>query len=430
MKSIKFDYSNSLLIKESELKKLSKQLVKLDNLVKTKRGAGAEFLGWYDLPINISSKEINQICAVAEEIRKNSDAFVCIGIGGSYLGAKAVIEAICGVFNLLTHKPQIFFAGNNISGRYLSELLNILQSKKNIYVNVISKSGTTTEPAIAFRIVQNLIEKKYKKNSQKYIIATTDEKKGALRKMADTAGWRSFIIPEDVGGRFSVLTAVGLLPIAVAGIDIKKILKGASDMKKILDTAAPEKNIAMQYAAARYLLYSKYNKAIEILVNYNPELHYIAEWWKQLYGESEGKQGKALYPASCDFTTDLHSMGQWIQDGVRNIFETVLEIEKTNLDLKIPFAENDLDELNYIAGKQVDYVNSKAMQGTIEAHTDGNVPNLKISLPELNEYYLGQLLYFFERACAISGYLLEVNPFDQPGVEAYKKNMFRLLGKK
>ncbi|HPG29649.1 MAG TPA: glucose-6-phosphate isomerase [bacterium] len=431
MKSIKFDYSNSLLAKSGDLKKISGQLVKIEKSVKTKTGAGSEFLGWTDLPDTVTKKDLDSIESLAAKIRKNGDAFVSIGIGGSYLGAKAVIEAIAGTFNILKLKPQIFFAGNNISGRYLTELLTILESKKQIYANVISKSGTTTEPAIAFRFIKNLLEKKYKKNSKNHIIATTDKSKGALRKMADSAGWQSFVIPEDVGGRFSVLTPVGLLPIAAAGIDIRKLIQGSRDMKKILDTNLKiENNIAMQYAAVRFLMYSKYNKNIELLVNYNPELHYISEWWKQLYGESEGKNGKALFPASCDFTTDLHSMGQWIQDGVRNIFETVLEIENANVNCPIPKENEDLDELNYIAGKQTDFVNSKAMQGTIEAHISGKVPNLKISMPQLNEYYIGQLLYFFERACALSGYLLNVNPFDQPGVEAYKKNMFRLLGKK
>ncbi|MBP7652616.1 glucose-6-phosphate isomerase [Candidatus Dependentiae bacterium] len=431
MNSIKFNYSNSLFIKKNELAKLSSKIIAAEKSIKTKTGAGSEFLGWTDLPDSVTKKDLDTIDSLAEKIKKSGDAFVSIGIGGSYLGAKAVIEAISGVYNILNLKPQVFFAGNNISGRYMVELLKILESKKQIYVNVISKSGTTTEPAIAFRLIKNLLEKKYKQNSKKYIIATTDKSKGALRKMADSAGWQSFVIPDDVGGRFSVLTPVGLLPVAVAGVDIRKLMNGARDMKKILDTNSKiESNIAMQYAAIRYLLYSKYNKNIEILVNYNPELHYISEWWKQLYGESEGKNGKALFPASCDFTTDLHSMGQWIQDGVRNIFETVLEIEKTNVNITIPKEANDLDELNYIAGKQIDFVNSKAMQGTIEAHISGKVPNLKIILPQLNEYYLGQLLYFFERACALSGYLIGVNPFDQPGVEAYKKNMFRLLGKK
>jgi len=431
MKNISFDYSNALSLTKSELLKLDKKLFKLDKSARDKTGAGADFLGWLDLPDKISKTEIDDIVKTAEKIRSQCDAFVSIGIGGSYLGAKAVIEAMTGVFNLLTLKPQIFFAGNNISGRYLTDLLNILELKKNIFVNVISKSGTTTEPAIAFRIIKNLLVRKYKNNANSRIIATTDANKGALRKMANAAGWKSYTIPDDVGGRFSVLSPVGLLPIAVAGIDIKSLIKGARDMKRTLDSEkSAVSNIAMQYAAARFLLYSRQKKNIEILVNYSPELHFIAEWWKQLYGESEGKDGKALFPAACDFTTDLHSMGQWIQDGVRNIFETVLVIDKTDANLTIPKESDDSDELNYIAGKRLDFVNSKAMQGVIEAHLSGKVPNLKITLPQLNEYYLGQLIYFFERACAISGYLLDVNPFDQPGVEAYKKNMFRLLGKK
>ena len=431
MKTIKFDYSNALLVNKKEVTSLNSKLIAIEKSIKNKTGAGNDFLGWVELPETMTSKKINEIAGLANDIRTKADAFVSIGIGGSYLGAKAVIEALCGAFNTFKIKPQIFFAGNNISGRYMTELLEILKTRKQIYVNVISKSGTTTEPAIAFRILKNLLNEKYKKNAGKYIIATTDKAKGALRKMAEAGKWTSFEIPDDVGGRFSVLTAVGLLPIAVAGADIKKLMQGAKDMKKILDNAKnAENNIAMQYAAVRYLMYSKHKKNIELLVNYNPELHYISEWWKQLYGESEGKQGKSLFPASCDFTTDLHSMGQWIQDGVRNIFETTLEIENTGCNIQIPKEENDLDELNYIAGKKIDFVNSKAMQGTIEAHISGKAPNIKITLPKLDEYYLGQLLYFFERGCAISGYLLNVNPFDQPGVEAYKKNMFRLLGKK
>jgi len=430
MKTIKFDYSNSLIIKKKELHNLNKDFTKIEKNIKSKKCLGNDFLGWVELPDNIDNKSLNKINKIALKIRKEADAFVSIGIGGSYLGAKAVIESIKGVFNNKFDKTEIFFAGNNISGRYLTELLKILETKKNIYVNVISKSGTTTEPAIAFRFIKQLLEKKYGKKVNDHIIATTDSKRGALKKSADANNWETFIIPDDVGGRFSVLTPVGLLPLAVAGVDIKKFVKGAKDIKKVLDETKLKDNIAMQYAGIRYLLYKKFNKKIEILVNYNPELHYISEWWKQLYGESEGKDKKALFPASCDFTTDLHSMGQWIQDGERIIFETVLEISNTKINLKIPKDKENLDGLNYIAGKQVDYVNSKAMEGTAQAHLSGDVPNLKITLPLLNEYYIGQLIYFFEKACALSGYLLKVNPFDQPGVEAYKKNMFKLLGKK
>ena len=393
-------------------------------------GRGAEFLGWLDLPSNISENEIRDIEETAHKLRTNSDVIIVIGIGGSYLGARAVVEALSSFFpEYGKGNPSIIYAGNNISEDYLAELTSMLD-KKDYSIIVISKSGTTTEPAIAFRILKNHIEAKYGKDgAQSRIISITDKEKGALKKLSDEEGYRTYIIPDDVGGRFSVLTPVGLLPVACAGIDIRELVKGAQDIENILkEDQEPGNNISNLYAIIRNLLYEK-GKAIEIMVSYTPKMQYFIEWWKQLYGESEGKNGKGIFPAGVIYTTDLHSMGQMVQDGVRNIFETVINIRNEKHTLEIPEDAADLDGLNYIAGKRLGEVNQKAMEGTMMAHLDGNVPNLIIEIPTLNPYYVGQLIYFFERACAVSAYLLGVNPFDQPGVEAYKKNMFKLLGK-
>ena len=368
--------------------------------------------------------------ATAASLKEKAEVVVVIGIGGSYLGARAVIDALSNSFDqLLTERknPVIVYAGQNIGEDYTAELLELLQNKSFALV-VISKSGTTTEPAIAFRLLKDLLESKYSEEEAKErIVAITDAKKGALRTLADQKGYKTYVIPDDVGGRFSVLTPVGLLPIAIAGIDVRALVKGAQDMEKATAEEG-ENSAAATYAAVRNELY-KNGKGTEILVNYQPKLHFVAEWWKQLYGESEGKENKGIFPAACDFSTDLHSMGQWIQEGVRNIFETIVTITNANKTVTIPTDEANLDGLNYLAGQRVDYVNKMAELGTLLAHVDGGVPNIKVEIPELNAYYLGQLLYFFEIACGISGYILDVNPFDQPGVEAYKKNMFALLEK-
>lgn len=395
-------------------------------------GKGNDFLGWVNLPSSISEEMIRDIEATADSLRNSCEVVVVAGIGGSYLGAKAVIDALSGSFDWLqtTRKnPVIVYAGNNISEDYLSELSEYLNDKQFGIIN-ISKSGTTTETALAFRLLKTQLENQVgKEKACKRIVAITDASKGALRKLATQEGYKTFVIPDNVGGRFSVLTPVGLLPIAVAGISIRDFLTGAKDMERLcgLDTPFAE-NPAAIYAAVRNELY-KNGKKIEILVNYHPKLHFVSEWWKQLYGESEGKENKGIFPAAVDFTTDLHSMGQWIQEGERSIFETVISVKDANKKLEVPSDEENLDGLNFLAGKRIDFVNKMAELGTQIAHIDGGVPNLKIELPLLNAYYIGQLLYFFEKACGISGYILDVNPFDQPGVEAYKKNMFALLDK-
>lgn len=394
--------------------------------------AGNDFLGWVNLPSSIKDEFLKDIENTAASLRKECDAVVVVGIGGSYLGAKAVIDALSSSFDWLTTKrenPVVLYAGNNIGEDYIHELTDYLSDKRFGIIN-ISKSGTTTEPAIAFRILKNLLEEKVGvEKSRKLIVAITDESKGALRTLADSEGYKTFIIPDDVGGRYSVLTPVGLLPIAVAGLDIKKLVEGALHIEKATNENTPfEANPPAIYAVIRNELYKK-GKKIEVLANYNPKLHYFAEWWKQLYGESEGKENKGIFPAAVDFTTDLHSMGQWIQDGERTIFETVLSVKEANKEVRIPEDKADLDGLNYLKGKRIDEVNKMAELGTRIAHIDGGVPNILIELPKLNEYYLGQLIYFFEKACGISGYLLGVNPFDQPGVEDYKRNMFALLEK-
>ncbi|OEF99179.1 glucose-6-phosphate isomerase [Vulcanibacillus modesticaldus] len=432
MKNISFNYSNSL-IKEHELESLKQQILVAHKMLHNKSGAGNDYLGWVDYPVNYDQQEFERIKNVAQKIRKNSQVFLVIGIGGSYLGARATIEALAHSFynDLPEEKrkaPQIYFLGNNISGTYLKHLLEIIDGK-DISVNVISKSGTTTEPAIAFRMLKSYMEDKYgKEGAKERIYATTDRNKGALRKLAEQEGYETFVIPDDVGGRFSVLTPVGLLPIAVAGIDIDKLMEGAKAGREEYSQEDLERNQCYQYAALRNILYRK-GKTIEVLANYEPSLHYIAEWWKQLFGESEGKDGKGIFPASVDFSTDLHSMGQYLQDGRRDLFETVLNIEKPKADIEIYEDEEDLDGLNYLSDKTMNFVNQMAFKGTLLAHVDGGTPNLVINIPEMDEFYLGKLIYFFEKACGISGYLLGVNPFDQPGVEAYKKNMFALLGK-
>lgn len=394
------------------------------------KGKGNDFLGWVNLPNDIDNNLLDSIEESARVLRNNCDIVVVIGIGGSYLGAKAVIEALNNSFDLLQKdrkNPIVLFAGQNIGEDYLFELQELLKDKKFGIIS-ISKSGTTTEPAIAFRLLKTQLENQAGKEvAKKLIICITDKEKGALRILADKEGFTTYVIPDNVGGRFSVLTPVGLLPIAVAGYDIRALVNGAIDMKNKAIVPSTD-NIAIQYAIIRNELY-KIGKKIELLVNFNPKLHYIAEWWKQLYGESEGKDGKGIFPAAVDFTTDLHSMGQYIQDGERHLFETVITIEKSTHSLLIPHDKDNLDGLNFLAGKNIDNVNKMAELGTCIAHVDGGVPNLKIVLPELSEYYLGQLLYFFEIACGISGYILGVNPFNQPGVEAYKKNMFALLDK-
>ena len=394
---------------------------------------GNDFLGWLHLPSSISADFIKQLQDCANVLRENCEVVVVAGIGGSYLGARAVIEALSNSFAWLVNdkkNPTILFAGNNIGEDYLSELTAYLKDKKFGVIN-ISKSGTTTETALTFRLLKKQCEEQRGKDeARKVIVAVTDAKKGAARTCADKEGYTSFIIPDNVGGRFSVLTPVGLLPIACAGFDIKQLVEGALNMEKACGKDVPfSENIAAQYAATRNALYAEAGKKIEILVNYQPKLHFMSEWWKQLYGESEGKDGKGIFPASCDFTTDLHSMGQWIQEGERTIFETVISIEKPNHTLLFPNDEENLDGLNFLVGKRVDDVNKMAELGTRLAHVDGGVPNMRVSMPELNEYYLGQVIYFFEIACGISGNILGVNPFNQPGVEAYKKNMFALLNK-
>ena len=394
---------------------------------------GNDFLGWLHLPTSISADFVKQIQDCADVLRQNCEVVVVAGIGGSYLGARAVIEALSNSFAWLVgdkKNPTILFAGNNIGEDYLSELTTYLKDKKFGVIN-ISKSGTTTETALTFRLLKKQCEEQRgKEEAKKVIVAITDAKKGAARTCADKEGYTSFIIPDNVGGRFSVLTPVGLLPIACAGFDIAKLVEGAQTMEKACGKDVPfAENIAAQYAAVRNALYAEAGKKIEIMVNYQPKLHFMSEWWKQLYGESEGKDGKGIFPASCDFTTDLHSMGQWIQEGERTIFETVISVEAPNHTLLFPHDEENLDGLNFLAGKRVDDVNKMAELGTRLAHVDGGVPNIRISMPELNEYYLGQLIYFFEIGCGISGNALGVNPFNQPGVEAYKKNMFALLDK-
>lgn len=418
---------------EEDLQAMKPAVLSAEEILLSRTGAGKEYLGWLDLPVHYDREEFGRIEKAAKEIQEHSEVLLVIGIGGSYLGARAAIEFLRHSFyNVVSPKvrktPEIYFAGHNISGTYLRELMDVLEGK-DFSINVISKSGTTTEPAIAFRVFRKMLEQRYgREGAARRIYATTDQKRGALKKLADEEGYQTFVVPDDVGGRFSVLTAVGLLPIAVSGADIRALMEGAAKARERALTLPYEKNDALLYAAARNFFYQK-GKAIEVMANYEPGLHYFSEWWKQLYGESEGKEQKGIFPASVDLTTDLHSMGQFLQDGSRLMFETVLQVETPRASIVLEEEAMDLDGLNYLAGKTMDFVNKNAMNGTILAHTDGQVPNLVVHIPAQDEHSLGALFYFFEFACGVSGYLLGVNPFNQPGVESYKKNMFALLGK-
>ncbi|MFB5762858.1 glucose-6-phosphate isomerase [Paenibacillus medicaginis] len=433
-KKVSFDYSKALtFVGQHEIDYFAEPIKLAHEQLHNKTGVGSDYLGWIDLPTNYDKEEFSRIQKAAAKIQSDSDVLIVIGIGGSYLGARAAIEMLSHSFYNILPKdkrqtPEIYFAGNNISSTYVNHLLELIEGK-DFSINVISKSGTTTEPAIAFRIFRAELEKKYgKEEARKRIYATTDKARGALKSLANEEGYESFVIPDDVGGRYSVLTAVGLLPIATAGINIEEMMQGAADAAQAYSNPNVAENEAYQYAAVRNALYRK-GKATEILVNYEPSLHYVSEWWKQLFGESEGKDFKGIYPASVDFSTDLHSMGQFIQEGSRNIFETVIQVENVTNHITIEEDADDLDGLNFLTGKTMDFVNKKAFQGTMLAHTDGQVPNLIVNIPDFTPYTFGYLVYFFEKACGVSGYLLGVNPFDQPGVEAYKKNMFALLGK-
>lgn len=432
MLGLKLNLENTGL-SEKNILEYSKKVEEIHNNLHEKKDDESEFLGWLELPTKYNKREFKKIKEAAKKIQSDSDVLLVIGIGGSYLGARAVIESLTNTFynmqdNETRKTPQIIYVGNNLSPNYLNDVIDLI-SQKDFSINVISKSGTTTEPAIAFRIFREIMESKYDlKEARSRIYVTTDREKGALKTLATKEKYETFVIPDNVGGRYSVLTAVGLLPIAVAGIDIDKLMKGARFAQDKYCDLDLRYNECYQYAVARNLLY-KDEKNIEILVNYEPKMHYMTEWWKQLYGESEGKDGKGIFPAGAEFTTDLHSLGQYIQEGRRNLFETVIKVEKSAADISINLDEDDLDKLNYLVGKSLDFVNKKAMEGTIEAHVDGGVPNILITMDELNEEVLGQLIYFFELACAMSGSILGVNPFNQPGVEKYKKNMFRLLGK-
>ncbi|MBU5595653.1 glucose-6-phosphate isomerase [Amphibacillus sp. MSJ-3] len=434
MTHVRFEYDKALpFFAEHELEYLKEPVKLAHEMIHNKTGAGNDFLGWVDLPENYDKEEFERIQKAAEKIKSDSDVLLVIGIGGSYLGARAALEMLNHSFyNILPEEkrqaPQVIFVGNSISSTYMKDVFDLIDGK-DVSINVISKSGTTTEPAIAFRIFRKYLEEKYGvEEAKQRIYATTDREKGALKTLANEQGYESFVIPDDVGGRYSVLTAVGLLPIAASGIDINVMMEGAFKAQTELANPDLDKNPAYQYAAIRNILYNK-GKTIEMLINYEPALQYFSEWWKQLFGESEGKDFKGIYPSSANFSTDLHSLGQYVQEGRRDLFETVLHVEKPKHDLTLEAEEQDLDGLNYLAGQTIDFVNEKAYQGTMLAHTDGQVPNLIVHLPELDAYTFGYIVYFFEKACAISGYLLGVNPFDQPGVEAYKKNMFALLGK-
>lgn len=431
---VTFDYSKAMqFIGENEITSIKAIAETAKNILVEKSGAGNDFLGWIDLPVNYDKEEFARIQKAADKIKNDSDVLVVIGIGGSYLGARAAIEFLRHSFynNLpkeVRKTPEIYYCGNSISSTYLQHLIDVI-GDRDFSVNIISKSGTTTEPAIAFRIFKEMAEKKYgKEEAAKRIYATTDKAKGALKNLATEEGYESFVVPDDVGGRFSVLTAVGLLPIAVSGADITKLMEGAAAGRERALNAPFEENDAVLYATIRNILHNK-GKSVEILANYEPSMHYVSEWWKQLYGESEGKDQKGIFPASVDLTTDLHSMGQFIQDGARIMFETVVNVGEPKATITIGKEPVDLDGLNYLAGKDMDFVNKSAMNGTILAHTDGQVPNLMINVPKQDEYTLGELFYFFEFAVGVSGYMLGVNPFNQPGVESYKKNMFALLGK-
>lgn len=433
-KDIIFDYSKVLsFVTEQEIKNFKDTTLNARNTLVNKIGIGNDYLGWLDLPVDYDKEEFSRIKEAAKKISKDSDILLVVGIGGSYLGARAAIEFLSHSFyNNLSKEdrkaPQIFFCGNSISTKYIADLKDLLKGK-DFSVNIISKSGTTTEPAIAFRVFKEMLIEKYgKEEANKRIYATTDKVRGALKNLANEEGYESFVVPDDVGGRYSVLTAVGLLPIAVAGIDIDELMKGAARAREIVLNTEYEKNPSLLYAAIRNILNRK-GKDVEIVANYEPSLHYVSEWWKQLFGESEGKDYRGIYPASVDLTTDLHSMGQFIQDGKRIMFETVLSVEESPVEILLNKEDVDTDGMNYLAGKSIDFVNKSAMNGTILAHTDGMVPNLLVRIPDVSPYSLGQLFYFFEFACGVSGYISGINPFDQPGVESYKSNMFALLGK-
>ena len=434
MAKVSYDYSKmSSFLRDEELELIKPSVSAARELLLSRKGAGNDFLGWLDLPDQYDKGEFERIKKAAAKIQGDSEVLLVVGIGGSYLGARAAIEFLRhnfynSVSKEIRRAPEIYFLGNNISSTYISNLIEVI-GDRDFSINMISKSGTTTEPGISFRIFKELLENKYgKAEAAKRIYATTDKSRGALKSLADSEGYEEFVVPDDVGGRFSVLTAVGLLPIAVSGADIDALMAGASEGRRMAVESTFEDNDALVYAAVRNILLRK-GKSVEIMANYEPSLHYVSEWWKQLYGESEGKDQKGLFPASVDLTTDLHSMGQFIQDGARIMFETVIDIERPRVDIIMKKADNNLDGLDYLAGKTVDFANKCAMNGTILAHTDGNVPNGLIHVPEQTEQYLGQLFYFFEFACGVSGYMLGVNPFNQPGVESYKKNMFALLGK-
>ena len=434
MAKVTFDYSKAeSFISNDEVNSMKEIAENAKKVLVERTGAGNDFLGWIDLPVDYDKEEFARIKKAAKKIQEDSEVLLVIGIGGSYLGARAAVEFLRhGFYNNITKEqrktPEIYYVGNSISSSYIQGLIDVV-GDRDFSVNIISKSGTTTEPAIAFRIFKEMLEKKYgKAEAAKRIYATTDKARGALKNLSDEEGYETFVVPDDVGGRFSVLTAVGLLPIAASGADIDQLMEGAASGRELALNTPFAENDALLYAAIRNILHRK-GKSVEILANYEPSLHYVSEWWKQLYGESEGKDQKGIFPASVDLTTDLHSMGQFIQDGSRIMFETVLNVEKSKVELTIGEEPVDLDGLNYLAGKTVDFVNKSAMNGTILAHTDGDVPNLMVKIPEQNEFYLGQLFYFFEFACGVSGYISGVNPFNQPGVESYKKNMFALLGK-
>ncbi|MCD7819619.1 MAG: glucose-6-phosphate isomerase [Lachnospiraceae bacterium] len=431
---VTFDYSKAAgFIAENEVTSMKKIVAAAKDELLSRTGAGNDFLGWIDLPVDYDKEEFGRIKEAAKKIQSDSEVLLVIGIGGSYLGARAAVEFLRHSFynnvsREIRKTPEIYFVGNSISSTYVQHLIEVI-GDRDFSVNIISKSGTTTEPAIAFRIFKKMLEDKYgKAGAAERIYATTDKARGALKNLATEEGYESFVVPDDVGGRFSVLTAVGLLPIAVSGADIDKLMEGAASGRKRALEADFEDNDALQYAAVRNILLRK-GKSVEVLANYEPSMHYVSEWWKQLYGESEGKDQKGIFPAAVDLTTDLHSMGQFIQDGSRIMFETVMNVEESRCTLTIEEEPTDLDGLNYLAGKTVDFVNKNAMNGTILAHTDGNVPNLIVNIPRQDEFSLGELFYFFEFACGVSGYVLGVNPFNQPGVESYKKNMFALLGK-
>ncbi|MBL7572841.1 glucose-6-phosphate isomerase [Staphylococcus saccharolyticus] len=429
MTHIQLDYGKTLEFFDKHELDQQKDIVKtIHDTIHNGTGAGNDFLGWLDLPVDYDKEEFSGIVEASKRIKSNSDVLVVIGIGGSYLGARAAIEMLTSSFRNSTEYPEIVFVGNHLSSSYTQELVNYL-SGKDFSVNVISKSGTTTEPAVAFRLFKLLVEEKYgKEEAKKRIFATTDKSKGALKQLADSEGYEKFVVPDNVGGRYSVLTAVGLLPIATAGINIESIMIGAAKAREELSSSNLEDNIAYQYATIRNILYSK-GYTTEMLINYEPSMQYFNEWWKQLYGESEGKDFKGIYPSSANYTTDLHSLGQYVQEGRRFLFETVVKVNHPKHDIRIGEDSEDLDGLNYLAGKTIDEVNTKAFEGTLLAHTDGGVPNIVVNIPQLDEETFGYVVYFFELACAMSGYQLGVNPFNQPGVEAYKQNMFALLGK-